>query len=176
LTLERPHRQRGAGGAAAWRHAAGVAQHLLQFLLRGLQFAGELGVQIAPPIDVAHQVVPRRGRLRRRRLRALGLGAERRQLLLALLQRRPCGRELVERSLKRHDALPIDGGQRRDRARRLAETLHVGCRQQEANVARATELVDLNQPRAKLRPRDGRRLVECGDPLARRVQFVRARP
>ena len=66
---KRPQRQRGGFGRRdSWRgHAAGhVAQHRLQLLLRGLQLARELRVQVALLIDVAHEVEARlRGALGR---------------------------------------------------------------------------------------------------------------
>ena len=139
--MERPHRQ-GRPGRRRGR-AADLPQRLLQSLLRRLQLAGHLRVQIAAAIDVAHEGVPRVCRLRRGELGALGIGAERRKPPLAYLQRRSSRGQLVERLLERGDPLAIQNGDCRDRSRGLSETLDVGGRQQEPDVARATELVDL---------------------------------
>ena len=147
--------RRGTAGAAARpasaaRRAGGeIAQRRLQLLLRGLQLARELRVQIAPAVDVADEVAARlRGALRRRPARFRAAARERRELRAPRLERR--ARRLRARRACAAcvgDAIAIELGERGDRARRLAEAPQVGRREQQAQIARLAELVDLDEPR-----------------------------
>ena len=59
--------------------------------------------------------------------------------------------QLGERLLMRGDAVAIELGQRRDRPRGLAQMPQVRRREDQPQIARLAELVDLDQPRAQLR-------------------------
>src|SRR6059058_34910 len=70
VAAERPNRQRGRvdGGADGE-----FAKRRLQLLLRGLQLGDQLGVQIAPRVDVVDEIVAGARRLRQRGLGPFGI-------------------------------------------------------------------------------------------------------
>ena len=152
----RAERQRGGFGrrdSRRGRAAGHVAEHGLQLLLRGLQLAGELRVQVALPIDVAHELEARlRGALRRRLrpFRRRFAGVARSALALARAPSR-VALQLGERLLMRGDAIAIELGQRGDGPRRLTEVPQVGGREEQPQIPRLAELVDFDEPRAQLR-------------------------
>src|SRR5207248_3512154 len=73
---------------------------------------------------------------------------------------------LIERVLMLRDAPAIELRQRRDRARRLTDGAEVGGRQQQAQVAALSQLVDFDQPRAKARTLGQVALFELAHALA----------
>jgi hypothetical protein len=92
-------------------------ERALHFLLRCLEFAGELGVEIALAVDVADEIVFRLRRALRREAGLLRRSAQRGELRLPLFERLPRFLQLVERARMRRDALAIEPGERRDGAR-----------------------------------------------------------
>ena len=145
-------RRGGRGGGRRRRRAS--RSDGLQLLLRGLQLAGELGVQIALAIDVANRVAA--GRAAR-----ADLGARRGAPRRAACRGGGCRSSSVarvdvssvERLLVRRDAIAIELRERGDGARRLPEAADVGGREQQPHVARLPELVHLDEPRLEIRPR-----------------------
>ena len=159
---ERAQRQLGRlDGRSAGRE---IAQRCLQFLLRGLELARQLRVQIALPVDIADEVGARlRGALRGG-LRLFGGGAKRGEFRAAGLERLAFLLELGEGCGVRRDAIAIELGERGDGAGGLAEAAQVGGGEQEPEVARLAELVDLDQPLlqlGELGPRRGLKRVHA---------------
>ena len=164
--------RKGSCAASLGTFRCQIAQRRLQFLLSGLQLAGQLRVQVASLVDVADEVGFRilgalRGGLRffNRRARRRELGVARLERLLFLFQ-------LRERLGVRRDAIAIEFGQRGDGARRLTEALQIRGRQQQAEVARLAQLVDLDQPLLQLGQFGARRFLEPIHARARLVELA----
>ena len=154
------------------RRAAGeILQRRLQLLLRGLQLAGELGVQVAAAVDVADEVAARLRRAIGRGLRALHVAAQRLELAMARVELRARFLHLVERVLMLGDAPAVELRQRRNGARRLTHRAQIGGREQQAQVAALSQFVDLNQPRAKARTLGQVALLELAHAVAGAREF-----
>src|SRR5207247_6193012 len=93
----------------------------LKLLLRDLQLAGQLRVEIALAIDIPNRVAARLCRARGFRVRPAGLGAQGAQAPASLVERRPRRGELLERVLMRGNAIAIEFRESRGRARCLAQ-------------------------------------------------------
>src|SRR5262249_56245811 len=119
-----------------------------------------LGVQIAFAVDVPDQLALRLRRALRGEPSLLRRAAKSGELRPTLLERLTLLPQGVEGSRVRRDALAIEPGERRDGARGLSEPAQVWRREQQTQVARFSELVDLDEPRAKLRRFVARRLLE----------------
>ena len=142
LAAERPERQRlhgrsGAGGR--------FAQGGLEPLLRHVELAGQLSVEVAPAIDVGQKRVASRDRTLRGGLRSRRLCTERREL-------RAARRELDARRLERRKALlvrqnpiAIAALDRRDHARGLRQLPRIGGGHQQAQVPAPAELIEIDE-------------------------------
>ena len=103
-----------------------AGQLLLKPLVRDLELAGELRVEIAPRVNLRDQRGSRRQRAIRRRLRLHRLGLPRLQRAQLLLEHRAFLFQRVEGPLVVGDALLVDVHQRGHGARRPAEFAYAG--------------------------------------------------
>ena len=155
IAAERPNRQRRGIRRRARHTGVDGRQRLLQFDLRALQLARELGGEIAAPIDLRDELRARDGgafrRSTRNQCRLLQLG----HLGAARVERGVRGTQLREILLMAQRAGAIDGSHGGHHAVRAAELLRVGHVKQQAHVAGAAELVELHHARFEHRPRGG---------------------
>ena len=133
----------------------------------GLQLAGELGREIAAAIDLGDELRPRMRR-------ALGGDARGGR---GLLQFRHLGPPLFERAMRGAQAdevqpvlfgaAAIDGGDGRHHAIGAAELLQIGHVEEQAHVAGASQLVELDHARFEDRARCLNGFFELRDLIAR---------
>ena len=150
IAAEGPQRQRrrlGGRGAGGQTRAASPAASAASSAAR--RRAGRSG---RASIDVADEIVRAPAPRAAPRPALCGARPAAPRADRALLERRARRLQLVERLLVRRDAVAIELGERRDGPRRLAEAPEVRRREQQPQIARLAELVDLDQPRAQLRP------------------------
>ena len=130
-----------------------AAERLLQFQLRALQLAGELGREIAAAIDLDDELRARA----RRAVRGDARGGRR------LLQLGHLGPPRFERAVRRAQAdevllmllgaMAIDGGDGRNHAIRAADFLQIRDIEEQAHVAGTAQLVELDHARFEERTR-----------------------
>ena len=134
-----------AAASAAGTPAARSRSVACSFCCAAWSSLDELGVQVAPAVDVADEVGLGLRGAGGGGLRFLRGGAERGELRAARLERLALAFELGERLGVRLDAIAIELGQRRDRPGRLAQTAKVGRREQQPQISRLAELVDFDE-------------------------------
>ena len=145
-------RSAGNGSAAGTAGADGsrrrqIAQRGLQALLRVHQLAGQLRVQVAPPIDVGDQRLvllqcgrsSRLGALRCRRGSEASCARRSSRAVPACLQ-------LVDAPLMRRHPIAVAPRDRGDHARGLSDIAGFGRRQEQPDVAALSKLVQLDEP------------------------------
>jgi len=150
-SAERPDRQGHADRAAA---AAELRDGGLQALLRRLELAGQLRVEVAPRVDGFHEGGPRGHDPLDARPRGQCPLLERRRLARVRLQLLPFPRDRLERAAVLLHAVAIDPRQRRGRAVRPPDRPHVLHIQKQPPVAGASHLVQLDQPGLDVRALD----------------------
>jgi putative holliday junction resolvase len=150
-----------------------VRERGLEPLLRGKQFAGELGVQVAARIDVAHERGAGVDRLLRGCLRLLRGGLSRLDLQLALARRHTRRTQLREPALMVGHAQPVLLGERGHQSDGLSKLPHVAGGQEQARILSATQLVQRDDAGLQIGERGPGLLAEFCHLLVNRRQFGR---
>ncbi len=149
LASERAERQRFEGRRGT---RGRLAQRRLQTLLRHLQFAGQLRVEVAPAVDVGQERVLPGHRALRRGLRPGRFDAQRRERCAAGSQRGAGCLERRKALLVRQNPLAVpalDGG---DKARGLGHLPCIGGRHEQPQVASLAEFVQIDEAGLDRRP------------------------
>ena len=134
------------------RSARDVAQPRLQILLRAHEFAGELGIEVALLIDIPDEgVAILKGPLGCG-LRFVRVEPERLETIRALAQGAPRASQHFEPALMRGKPVSVAARQRGQHSRGLPDAPRVRKRQHQPEVPSASQFVQLDDARAKLRP------------------------